>query len=199
MQTYGYPDWDMVRWFESEYEKVVQVPVLLDEDCETRAVILCAENAGKLKFWLFERGKFDIYENNIKPAPTVEKIKDLFIIFDFQRFGVSNYLPEGRIVNADEKSGQLKSASSELMMISTCYELEAYVDGRLVSKRYECETKYIWVDVDQGLTDPGDPGGGMSENNQFNIDSRPWYSPNTWTNENNTDSESGSAAIRMQL
>ena len=34
VKKYGYPDWEMVRWFKNENEVVAQIPVFKDDGCE---------------------------------------------------------------------------------------------------------------------------------------------------------------------
>lgn len=89
VKKYGYPNWEMVRWFESNSEIVAQIPIFYDNGTETQALILAVEYNNKLKFRLVVRDKFGKYANNNKPKPTLQKIKDLFIIFDFQHYGES--------------------------------------------------------------------------------------------------------------
>lgn len=146
VEKYGYPDWEMVRWFESSDETVAQVPVYFDEGCETEAVILCVEHQNKLHFRLFIRDDFEKFSKNKKPVPTAEKIKDLFIIFDFQKFGQSSYLPNGTVKNASEISAKLKSATY-YQVIQTCYVIMVTSGSELLSLRQECEYDYAWVSV----------------------------------------------------
>jgi len=114
------------------------------------------KSENKIKYRLFVRDKLDKFKGNKKPKPTFEKIKDLFIIFDIQKYGESSYLPEGRIISESEKQSMLKGS---WIGIETCYYMEVYSGGELLSSRYECETEYIWTD-DMDTGDPGDLGGG---------------------------------------
>lgn len=149
VKKYGYPDWEMVRWFEKDEEIVAQIPVFYDDGSETEAVILCVEHKKKLNYRLFIRDDFGKYNNNKKPIPTAEKIKDLFIIFDFQKFGVSSYLMEGSIKSTTEISDSLKSANY-YALIQTCYTIMVTSGNQLLSMRQECEYDYEWVSVSNG-------------------------------------------------
>lgn len=139
----------MVRWFENNEETVAQIPVFCDDSCETEAVILCVEHKNKLNYRLFIRDDFGKYSNNKKPIPTTEKIKDLFIIFDFQKFGKSNYLLEGSIKSATEKGASLKSVAY-YELIQTCYIIIVTSGTELLSMRQECEYDYEWVRATSG-------------------------------------------------
>ncbi len=162
VEKYGYPDWDMTRWFKNGDEVVAQVPVLHDNDCETQAVILCVKHNDELNFALFERDNFDKYADNVEPTPTADKIKDLFIIFDFQKFGESNYLPNGKIVSDRDNTSNLKGGYVE--KVTTCYHTVTIVDGEEVKHSIVCDTDYNWVHV----FDNGSGGGGSGGE---------WYNP----------------------
>jgi hypothetical protein len=160
VQKYGYPDWNMTRWFVGNEEVVAQIPVFSDYGCETNAVIICIQHNNKLKFVLIVRDKFERFSKNEKPRPTIQKIEDLFIIFDFQRYGESSYMPDGKIVNASDKNnGKLKSGWAE---VETCYYMEVYSGGELLSSRFECEYSYYWVSTEN--YDENEYGGGGSYN-----------------------------------
>jgi len=165
VQKYGYPDWDMTRWFVGNQEVVAQIPVFSDYGCETNAVIICIQHNNKLKFVLIVRDKFERFSKNEKPRPTIQKIEDLFIIFDFQRYGESNYLTNGKVVSTSGKNnGNLKSGWAE---VETCYYMEVYSGGELLSSRFECEYSYYWVSTEN--YDENEYGGGGNY-----IDSE-WY------------------------
>lgn len=69
----------------------------------------------------------------------------MFIIFDFQKFGESSYLPYGTVKNATEKSALLKSATY-YELIQTCYVIMVTTSSyELISLRQECEYDYEWV------------------------------------------------------
>jgi hypothetical protein len=160
VQKYGYPDWNMTRWFVGNEEVVAQIPVFSDYGCETNAVIICIQHNNKLKFVLIVRDKFERFSKNEKPRPTIQKIEDLFIIFDFQRYGESSYMPDGKIVNASDKNnGKLKSGWAE---VETCYYMEVYSGGELLSSRFECEYSYYWVSTEN--YNENEYGGGGSYN-----------------------------------
>ena len=145
VKRYGYPDWEMTRFFTDEEQTVAQVAVSRDESCETEAVILCVKDQNKLKYRLFVRDKLDKFKENKKPIPTYNKIRDLFIIFDFQKYGESNYLPEGEIYSGTKDEVQEKSAEY-YMMIETCYTIIVTNSvGELLSMRNECEHEYRWA------------------------------------------------------
>ncbi len=148
VKKFGYPDWELTRWFQTEDEMVAQIPVIHENGCQTEAIIVCVEKNNQIRFRLFVRNKFDDYKKNVKPAPTMEKVKDLFIIFDFQKFGESSYLENGYITNSLESN--TKSASN-YMIIETCYYLiVTTTSGELISFRRECETDYEWVNERAG-------------------------------------------------
>lgn len=165
MRKYGFPDWEMVRWFESNGEIVAQIPVFFDKGTETQAVILAVEYNNKLKFRLFVRDKFEKYAMNKKPVPTAEIIKDLFMLFDFHKFGESSYLTKGYFVSSYEETVNLKSTSG--YFYEDCFYVATYYDGEMIRLYEDCVTYYIWGDE---MTDPDDPGGG---------DSGDWYDPST--------------------
>lgn len=148
----------MVRWFESNDEIVAQIPVFLYDGNETQAIILAVEYNNKLKFRLIVRDKFEKYKKNKKPKPTVQKIKDLFIIFDFQENGKSSYLPEGRIINISEIPAHLKNTAGDWEEVTNCYLVEVYSGGEIYS-HFNCETDYIWYPDE--LSD-NDEGGGVN-------------------------------------
>ncbi len=157
VKKYGFPDWEMVRWFESNDEIVAQIPIFIDDGNETQAVILAVEYNNKLKFRLIVRDKFEKNKKNKKPKPTVQKIKDLFIIFDFWKYGESSYLYEGQIVSEYDSSTHLKSTSE---WGEACYLIQAvFVNGELIDARWDCETYYIW---DVEMADPDEGGGDTS-------------------------------------
>jgi hypothetical protein len=158
VNQYGYPDWEMVRWFEGNGEEVAQIPVLHDNDCETRAVILCVEHNNKLTYHLFTRNNIENYIAPTASAPKKEKIKDLFIIFDFQKFGESSLLPNGSVYSIGEDRN-LKSACT-MVEITTCYNIDVYSNGDLLSSRTECETEYkfVFVAIDPYLHNEGGSG-----------------------------------------
>lgn len=164
VKKYGYPNWEMARCFEGIQETVAQIPIFKDNDCETSAIILVVKDKKKLKFKLLLRDKFEQFANKKKPLPNIEKIRDLFIIFDFLTYGESAYLPEGKIVFGDEnpENKMLKSAG-EWVENSYCYTL--YVSmGDYSTWRWECESWYVYSPVtDEFADDSPSGGGGTSE------------------------------------
>lgn len=164
VEKYGYPNWEMARLFKGNEETVAQIPVLKDDACETGAIILVVKDNKKLKFKLLLRDKFDQFANNKKPLPDMEKIRDLFIIFDFLSYGESAYLPGGKIVFGDEnpENEMLKSAG-EWVENYYCYTL--YVSmGDYSTLRWECESWFVYSPVTDEYAE-GSPsgGGGTSE------------------------------------
>ena len=164
VKKYGYPDWEMVRYFEGNTEIVVQIPVSKDDDCETRAIILAVKHKNKLKFKLLLRDKFEQFTNNKKPVPDTEKIKDLFIIFDFLTYGESSYLVDGKVEFGDEnpENNTLKSAS---VFVEDYYCYTIYVRmGDYETWRWECESWYVYEPVTEEMAaDNSTDGGGTSE------------------------------------
>ena len=172
VKRYGYPDWEMTRFFTDEEQTVAQVAVSRDESCETEAVILCVKDQNKLKYRLFVRDKLDKFKENKKPIPTYNKIRDLFIIFDFQKYGESNYLPEGEIYSGTKDEVQEKSAEY-YMMIETCYTIIVTNSvGELLSMRNECEYEYRWATAGGSSSGSGSGSSTGSENGDYYVN---WY------------------------
>ncbi|QIA06780.1 hypothetical protein [Draconibacterium halophilum] len=161
VEKYGYPDWEMTRFFSDEEQTVAQVAVSHDNSCETEAVILCVKHKKKLKYRLFVRDKLDRFKENKKPIPTFEKIEDLFIIFDLQKYGESSLLMEGDDLIATDEDFVEKSVST-MLLIPVCYtRVRAYSNGETGDVTvYEtvCEYDYVWV-------------GGTSDGSNY----IPWY------------------------
>lgn len=164
----------MTRFFTNEEQTVAQIAVYQDGSCETETVILCVKHKDKLKYRLFVKDKLDKFKENKKPTPTFEKIEDLFIIFDFQKFGESSLLPNGYIRSESEASILEKSAMY-YQLVTTCYTLIVTSNGEILSFRTECESSYQWLEVTSG-------GGGGS------------FEYVDWYNEHNGGTGSTSAA-----
>ncbi|MCU4156633.1 hypothetical protein J1N10_11655 [Carboxylicivirga sp. A043] len=156
----GYSDWENARYFTIENENVLQVPVYNDADTQVQALIISAFKDNYLQCYVIRRGQYDAYVDSLKPDLTLEKVIDLFILADFKVFGQSDYLPNGNVRLGSAESGtQLKGT----IAVQKCYTIEGYVDGELVSTRYECETTYVhvWENTDSGS------GGGGSDYSGF--------------------------------
>lgn len=140
VDTYGYPDWAMARWFDNNNIEVAQIPVLLDEDTETRAVLLCMNINQELRYKLFTRESVFDYSPINELAPTQQKLIDLFIIFDFQHFKQSSFLPNGKVLNNDQYN-KLKGSFIEIE-IETCYWIVVSSGDWSEAPRLECEYQY---------------------------------------------------------
>jgi hypothetical protein len=158
VEKYGYPDWQMVRWFKSNGETVAHIPLFFDNGTETQAVMLAVEYDNKIKFRLFERDNFEKYAKNKKPVPSAEIIKNLFIIFDFQKFGESSYLPKGYFVVSNETPANLKSTAG--YFYDDCFYVATYYGEELIRIYEDCATYYIWGgdEMAEPETSGGDAG-----------------------------------------
>lgn len=157
VENLGYPDWDRARWFKVDEETVIQIPVYQEGDVQTRALIIVAEQEGKIKCDLVVRGYFEDYEANKVPNLTVNKMIDLFILADFEVFGYSDYLPGGNVeyYAPVESNSKLKG----WVMITMCYQLTVTIKDEIYSNRDECENWFEYFpDGDDFI---GGSGGGV--------------------------------------
>lgn len=160
VEKYGFPDWDLVQWFDVNNESVVQVPLYKENDNETGAIILVVKNNDKLKFKLLLRDNFAQFVKNRKPVPDVEKIRDLFIIFDFLKFGKSSYLPAGQLTFCSDDSSTAILKSGDLVENTYCYYMEYRLENiGVVSGRWECESWWVYSPITEEQAGDQSSGG----------------------------------------
>ncbi len=138
----GFADWNNTRYFETNDETVLQIPVYSYYDVEVKALIIVAKNEDKLSCYVIRRNCFDEFADNIRPQLTLSKVIDLFILADFKVFGKSNFLPNGN-VHFDNYNNENTRLKGSIVSVEKCYYLEVFShDWILLDARWECETSY---------------------------------------------------------